>query len=233
MHKYIVANYKMNGDKNSYLSLIKNFNKIKKTDTEIILCPPFLYVPFFENVKNVSVGAQSICRLDDRRSTGQVSPNMLKEFGVKYVLVGHVEHRSIGDNFESIAEKVRLCCDNGLTPILCIGDTDEQERKGAISKQMKSYLSKYITGEILFAYEPISAIDSGKIVSIERIEQSVATIKREAYEHGIHAKVLYGGGVRIDNYQSLLKTNIAGFLCGYTAHDFDEFYEIIKGMDNE
>ena len=92
MNKLIVANYKMNGDKKFFHLVNKTIKHIKIKDTEIILCPPFVYLSQLKiNNKNVSLGSQDISNKQNKKCTGQISASMLKEFGAKYAIVGHSE----------------------------------------------------------------------------------------------------------------------------------------------
>ncbi len=233
MHKLIVANFKMNGDKNTYLSLQKKLNSMKVSDTEIILCPPFLYLPFFKNSKNYMIGAQDVSNTVDGKSTGQISPNMLHEFGVEYVLVGHSDRRILGENDDIIADKVATATENNLIPIVCVGENKKSDKVEIVGEQTRLALSRYRSGEVIFAYEPIWAIESGELPEISRIDRAIAVIKRNAHEFGLNARVLYGGSVNEDNFKLLLNTNVDGFLCGSVALNHDDFIELVKGIDNE
>ena len=233
MHKLIVANFKMNGDKSTYLSLQKKLNNIKVSDTEIILCPPFLYLPFFKKSKVFALGAQDITNALNHKSTGQISPYMLDEFGVKYVIIGHSERREIGDSDEMIANKLAISVDNGIIPIVCVGEKKKTDNIDIVAKQTKSALTNYNSGEVIFAYEPVWAIETGELPDLSRIERAVAIIKRNAHEFGLNPLVLYGGSVSANNFKQLLTTNVDGLLCGSVALDNNEFIELIKGIDNE
>ena len=233
MHKLIVANFKMNGDKSTYLSLQKKLNSIKVSDTEVILCPPFLYLPFFKKSKVFSLGAQDITNSINRKSTGQISPDMLCEFGVDYVIIGHSERRELGESDEMIADKLKIATTSGLVPIVCVGEKNKTDNLDLVAKQTKSVLVNYYSGEVIFAYEPVWAIETGELPDIDRIEHAVAIIKRNAHEFGLNAKVLYGGSVSVENYKELMNSNIDGLLCGSVALDNNDFIELIKGIDNE
>ena len=107
MGKLVVANYKMNGDKNFYQTVQNKFNNLKLQDTKIILCPPFVYLSNFSlSNKNIELGAQNISSKTDNKSTGEISPIMLRDFNVKYCLIGHVERRNMGEDLNLIKEKI-------------------------------------------------------------------------------------------------------------------------------
>jgi len=115
MGKLIVANYKMNGDKYFYHSIQKKFNKLKLQDTKIILCPPFVYLPTFKiKNKNFAIGSQDISNKIDNKSTGQISPKMLTEFGVEYCLINHSERKILGEGLSTAKEKIKNSINAGM-----------------------------------------------------------------------------------------------------------------------
>ena len=109
MEKLLVANYKMNGDKNFYNTVQKVMKKIKVKDTKIVLCPPFVYMPFLKiKNDNIALGSQDISNILNKQSTGQISPVMLKELNVNYTIIGHSERRALGETDELVADKLKL-----------------------------------------------------------------------------------------------------------------------------
>ena len=232
MHKIIVANYKMNGDKDFYLSLINKLNNIKVSDAEVILCPPFVYLPFFEKVDWCKLGAQTITSQLNKKSTGEISPVMLKEFGVTNVIVGHSERRAKGETDEQVAGKIKICLDSSINPIICVGEEDINDDISFLADQVKRAVKDINVDSLTFAYEPVWAIGTGLVPSVERINRAVEIIKKTAVSLGINAKVLYGGSVDGKNYLELLACDIDGFLCGGVSLRIDEFISIVKGVDN-
>ena len=229
MQKLLVANYKMNGDKNFYNAIQKGFNKLKIKDT-LVLCPPFVYMPFFKiKNKNIHLGAQDIAGENNTKSTGQISPKMLKEFGVSYTLVGHSERREIGENNEIVASKVKQAQENKITPIICVGEKTKSAKLEVLSEQVKTALSNALNNELVFAYEPIWAIGSGEQPTIKRINNAIKLIKSTALEFGFEVKVLYGGSVNAENYKEILKSNAEGLLIGGVSHKINDFLKIVKG----
>lgn len=234
MHKIIVANYKMNGDKRFYSSIHKKLNKLKLMDTELVLCPPFLYLPFL-NIKNkqIKIGAQTISNYVNNKSTGQISPKMLKEFNVDYVIIGHSEARKAGETNQIIAEKVKIACENNIIPIICVGEEKKNAKIDCLQEQVKSALSLIDKEKVLFAYEPVWAIGSGETPSVKRINRACELIKESANHCGVEVDVLYGGSVALDNYKSLLVSNACGFLLGGISLRVDDFISVVKGIENE
>ncbi len=225
----LVANYKMNGNKEFYSKVNKIFNKIKVADT-IVLCPPFVYMPYFKiRNKNVFIGAQDVATLENKQSTGQTSGKMLNEFGVKYSIIGHSERRAIGETNEVVANKVRHAQENGITPIVCVGEKTKTAKLDVLIDQVKSALSKTINQDIVFAYEPVWAIGSGEIPTIKRIDKALNLISKTADDCGFKVKVLYGGSVNLKNHQELRTSVADGFLMGGVSLKLDDFLKIVKG----
>ncbi len=229
MQKLLVANYKMNGNKNFYQKVSKTINKLKLKDT-VILCPPFVYMPFLKiKNKNVFVGAQDICLQENTKSTGQTSGKMLKEFGAKYVIVGHSERREIGETDAVVAQKVAVAQNNDLIPIVCVGEKTKTAKLDILVEQVKIALSMAKNGNVVFAYEPVWAIGSGIQPTVEKINKALKIIKNTAQDLGFDLKVLYGGSVNGNNINEVSKSLADGFLMGGVSNKLDEFVSILKG----
>ena len=229
MKKLFVANYKMNGDKNFYLQVNKVFNKLKSEDT-IVLCPPFVYMPLLK-IKNKSVylGSQDISANENKKSTGQISARMLKDFGVKFSIIGHSERRAIGETDELVAEKVMKAQNADIIPIICVGEENVGENLDVITSQVEMALSKAENKEIIFAYEPVWAIGTGEQPTVTNIKKALKIIKITAKHCGYSVKVLYGGSVNFSNYKAIEKAGVDGYLMGGVSLKLDEFVKIVKG----
>ena len=235
MHKYIVANYKMNGNSKFYVDAMKKINKVRCKDTKIILCPPFVYLSNL-NIKNkyVELGAQDVSIQENKKSTGQISSNMLNEFKVKYVIVGHSERRAIHETDEMVSNKVKNALEHNIVPIVCVGEEKKNSKLDLVLEQVKIALTNVKQGDnIIFAYEPVWAIGSGETPTIKRINKVVEAIKNVIKEREINPICLYGGSVGRCNYQELNEADIDGFLIGGTSLKVDDFIEIAKGVDND
>lgn len=229
MEKLLVANYKMNGNQNFYKKVNKVVNKLKMKDT-IVLCPPFVYMPFFKiKNKNVFLGAQDVCSQINKKSTGQINAEMLNEFNVSYVIVGHSERRALGETDLDVANKVEIAQSNNLKPIVCVGETEKGSSLEILKTQVKLALSKATQQEIVFAYEPVWAIGTGEQPSVAKINNAIKIIKNIAKECGFNVKVLYGGSVNEKNYNNVNKSKADGFLMGGVSNKLEEFLKIVKG----
>lgn len=229
MDKLIVANYKMNGNADFYKKVSQKVNSLKLKDT-VVLCPPFVYIPFMK-IKNKSLflGCQDIANEQSTKATGQTAAYMLKEFNVSYAIVGHSERRAVYENNEQVANKVGICVSNGIIPIVCVGEASQSSKLDVLKEQVKSAVSKAMNGDIVFAYEPIWAIGSGVVPTIEKINYAIDLIKSTLSELGRDCKVLYGGSVNVANYKQLLTSNADGFLLGGVSNKLDDFISILKG----
>ena len=229
MKKLLVANYKMNGDKNFYENANKVLNKLKSEDT-IILCPPFVYMPYLK-IKNkaLALGSQDVSAMDNKKSTGQISGNMLNELGVKYSIVGHSERREIGETDEIVSKKVCAAQKNGIVPIVCVGEEKLGANLNVLAEQVELALKGAINKDIVFAYEPIWAIGTGEKPTVVNIKKAVKIIKITAKHCGYNVPVLYGGSVNADNYKEILTANVDGLLMGGVSLKLDEFIKIVKG----
>ena len=219
MQKLLVANFKMNGNINFYKEVNNKFNSLKFKDT-VILCPPFVYMPILK-INN--------------KSTGEVSADILKEFEVKYSIVGHSERRNVGETNEMVAKKVKHCVDNNICPIICVGEKTKRSSTLIIKKQLLSSISKVNkSAKLIFAYEPVWAIGSGEVPTNHKINKIIQSIKQTLKENGFtNVKVLYGGSVNETNYKELLQTCADGFLLGGVSLKLDKLETLIKGVHNE
>ena len=224
-----VANYKMNGDKKFYQKVNRVFNKLESEDT-VILCPPFVYMSSFKlKSENVFLGSQDISGEVNKASTGQISPIMLKEFNVEYSIIGHSERREIGETDAMIANKVHMAQEFNIVPIVCVGERNKTDNLDVLTKQVGIALSRSQRNNVIFAYEPVWAIGTGEVPTIEQINSAIDVIKDTALKCGFDVKVLYGGSVNVENFPKVSKSQADGFLMGGVSNKLEEFLKIIKG----
>jgi len=192
-----------------------------KTKHLIILCPPFCY---FKKGVNYALGAQNCFYKNEGAYTGEVSPKILKDVGCKYVIIGHSERRNIlSEANESINAKVKICIENKLKPILCIGEKLGENREEILKMQLKEGLKGIKDKSIIIAYEPVWAIGTGKTCDLKDILSSYNLIKKIVPE----SKVLYGGSVNSKNAHEII--NITdGVLVGGASVNKNEFLKMIK-----
>ena len=229
--KYILANWKMNGDKH----LIQQYHDFFSQHTlyhHMVICPPF---SFLEQIKhqNYHVGAQD-CHFEKSGAfTGSISPTILKGLGTKYVILGHCERRSqYSETNELVCKKAAAALDADIIPIFCIGETLQAKENGQtaafIEKQLQESIPK-TQKKMIIAYEPVWAIGTGKVPTPEYIQNVHALIYKLYPKHPI----LYGGSVNKQNCQAILNIeNVNGVLVGGASLDIS-FFETLMHMQKK
>ncbi|MDA8622024.1 triose-phosphate isomerase [Psychrosphaera sp.] len=234
----VVANWKLNGDSQLLTEMVSNIQQLDTDNVEAVLCPPFVYLN--EDTQDVKKGAQTIAIQDSGAFTGEISGRMLRDVGCQYVIVGHSERRSLfNETNEVVAKKVLSTLAAGLIPIICVGETDEQRENGettaVITEQVKAVLDVLpnYSDSIVFAYEPVWAIGTGKTATGEQAEEIHAMIRKTlagySQELADLTRILYGGSVKAENSEELFsKENIDGGLIGGASLDVEAFTNICK-----
>lgn len=224
MKKLIVANWKCNPTTLNQAK--KLFNSIKKAlgfvkNTEVIICPPFVYLEELAKFKRtISLGAQNCCFQEKGAFTGEVSATMLKDLGCDYVILGHSERRKyFSETNDLINKKLKLALEKGLKPVLCIENTSQ------INQCLKGILKQ----KVIIAYEPVWAIGTGKTPSPAQAKSFNVKIKKLVANNTI---VLYGGSVNAENVEGfIIKSGFDGVLVGGASLKPKEFINIVKFMD--
>lgn len=246
MRKYIIAgNWKMNGSKASVQALLDGIKNGAKNIANIdwIVFPPYPFLQQAENSlkgSNVYWGAQNLSDKPSGAYTGEVSAQMLKDFGCKYVLVGHSERRILfGENDDLLAAKFVTALNAELTPIFCVGETlTERENnltQKVVARQINAILSHGVARlkKAVIAYEPVWAIGTGVTASPEQAQEVHQAIRAQIAEHDADIaqklQILYGGSVKPDNAQTLFAMpDIDGGLIGGASLKANDFLEIGK-----
>ncbi|MBR5565576.1 MAG: triose-phosphate isomerase [Roseburia sp.] len=230
--KIVAGNWKMNMTPSQAVALVEELKPLVASDeVEVVYCVPAIdIVPVVEAVKgtNVVVGAENMYYEEKGAYTGEISPEMLVDAGVKYVIIGHSERRDYFKECDCMLnKKVKKALEHGLTPILCCGESLEQREMGVtldwIRLQIKSDL-KDVTAEqvasLVIAYEPIWAIGTGKTATTEQAQEVCKAIRdciAEVYDTDTAEKVRiqYGGSVSAANAAELFaQPDIDGGLVG-------------------
>ena len=230
--KIVAGNWKMNMTPSQAVALVEELKPlVASEEVEVVYCVPAIdIVPVVEAVKgtNVVVGAENMYYEEKGAYTGEISPEMLVDAGVKYVIIGHSERREYFNECDCMLnKKVKKALEHGLTPILCCGETLEQREMGVtldwIRLQIKSDL-KDVTAEqvasLVIAYEPIWAIGTGKTATTEQAQEVCKAIRdciAEIYDTDTAEKVRiqYGGSVNAANAAELFaQPDIDGGLVG-------------------
>ena len=228
--KYIACNLKMN----LMPSELSNYIEEMKTNREdIIILPPAIYISEF--VKNGYItGSQNISFETKGAYTGDISILQLKELGIKYSIIGHSEQRKYYFDDQYINKKIKLCIENDIMPILCVGETKEENDNNNTLKVCIDELDEALidnkTNKMIIAYEPIWSIGTGLVPTNDFIEDIALNIKKHVYEkYGVEALVLYGGSVNEKNIEELEKIeSIDGYLIGGSSLKVDSMIKIVN-----
>ena len=243
----VVGNWKMNGNLASAQLLAKGIIAgLGSADADIAVCVPYVYLPAInELVKDTALGlgSQNIADKASGAYTGEVSASMLKEFNTQYALVGHSERRSYyGDTDSSVAARYVQAQEQGIIPILCVGETLEQREQdqtfAVINEQLDAVLN--LAGveslnKAVIAYEPVWAIGTGKTASDEQAQEVHHYIRQyiAAKDQVIADKVqiLYGGSAKPDNAKGLFaQPDIDGGLIGGASLEAESFLKIFQSV---
>jgi len=233
MRKKIVAgNWKMNFTPVEAKAFIaENKSKFNANNVEVVVCVPFVNLHTVQSElagTNIKVGAQNMHFMEKGAYTGEISAQMLKQMGVPYVIIGHSERREyFAETDETVNLKTIAALANGLIPIVCVGESQEQrlqnQTNDVLQKQLTDGLAKLTPeniADIVIAYEPIWAIGTGLTATNEQAEDACAFIREFILEHfdeegANKVRILYGGSVTPQNAAELFAMpNIDGGLVG-------------------
>ncbi len=218
---------------------------LPRTEYEVVVCPPFTAL---ERVKKVlegtpiRLGAQNMYFEEKGAFTGEISPVMLKDIGVEYVIIGHSERRHIfGETDEMISKKVLKALEHNLIPILCVGEKLDEREDGktevVVERQLMSAVGNLDPADIrkvVIAYEPVWAIGTGRNATpqqAQEVHKFIRTKLAEKFGEEIASSVtiLYGGSVKPHNVYELTKEeDVDGALVGGASLSAESFIGIIK-----
>lgn len=242
----VVANWKMHAS----LAMIKQWvlgwkenSTILSDRLDIVICPPFVYLQdlLVQIPPFLAVGAQNVYCEEQGAYTGEVSPGMLKDIGCPYVIVGHSERRTLfSESNALVAKKFKIAYDDGLIPILCVGETRAEREAGntlsVIRLQLEAIFSVVHLScfkRALIAYEPVWAIGTGLTATPEQAEEVHFAIRQvvDAVDPlvALEVRLLYGGSVKTSNARELFsQPNIDGGLIGGASLEVNEFFNICQ-----
>lgn len=244
--KVIAGNWKMNMLPNEAIKFIEELTPlVKETNNEVILCVPYtdlFYGLLTAQGTNIKIGAQNMHFEETGAYTGEISGKMLKSIGVEYVIIGHSERRQyFNETDETVNKKIKKAFEEGLKPIVCVGETLQQREAGetdkVITKQTElalQGLTKEQVENIIIAYEPIWAIGTGKTATSEDANNSIKAIRNkisEIYGQNEAERVIiqYGGSVKGTNAKELFEmSDIDGGLVGGASLKPEEFAKIVN-----
>lgn len=236
MEKYIIANWKMNNDFSDIPVFVQNLKDSDVSKSNLIVCVPSIMIKSFADLSNglVETGAENCYYKEKGAFTGEISPQMVKSAGASTTILGHSERRQIfGETNELINSKVLACLDAGLKVVFCIGETLEQKEdyKSVLKAEILEGLSNVSNFEnLIIAYEPIWAIGTGKVATLDDIKEIHQFIKDTVKENfNVDAKVLYGGSVKPSNSKEILELDeVDGVLIGGASLKAEDYIKIAE-----
>lgn len=227
---FIAGNWKMNMTAASGAELIEKLKPlVKDADCDVALCVPAILIPAMVKAaegSNIHIGAENVHWAPSGAYTGEISAAMLKEYGVKYVIIGHSERRQyFGETDESVNMRVHAALKAGLTPIVCVGEMLEERESGKTNKVLSRQLTVGLGDisditDVVIAYEPVWAIGTGKTATNEQAQETIAFIRKklgELFTPAAAEKVIiqYGGSMNAANCKGLMaQPDIDGGLIG-------------------
>ncbi|MBV9493041.1 MAG: triose-phosphate isomerase [Acidobacteria bacterium] len=239
--RYSVANWKMNLPPEGIAAYCAALAAAAGDGPRLVVAPPF---PYLHEIRGLAVAGQNCAEKASGAFTGEISAAMLRERGAQFVILGHSERRTLfGETDAQIARKLAIALENGLTPILCIGEDlnvrDSGRAEAFLADQLKAAAAGVTNGgDVVIAYEPIWAIGTGRNATgklcaetTQAVRESVRRFWPERYEN---VPVLYGGSVTPDNVTELVaEGEIDGFLVGGASLDSGKFLAIHRALGKE
>lgn len=240
--KLIAGNWKMNGGLAANEALVKAL-LAGSADWAcgVAVCVPAPYLAQLQALTSgskIDVGSQDVSSHESGAYTGELSATMLKDFGVRYAIVGHSERRQYhGETDALVADKAKAALAHGVTPIVCVGETLAEREAGKTTEVVKRQLAAVIhtnghcISEIVVAYEPVWAIGTGKTATPAQAQEVHAVLRAQlmaATPHADRIQILYGGSMNAANAADLLaQPDIDGGLVGGASLKAPDFLSII------
>lgn len=241
---FVGGNFKMNGTIESVKTIVKNLNEAQlDPNTEVVIAPPALYLLLVREHLNpkIEVAAQNVFDKPNGAFTGEISVSQLKDSNITWTILGHSERRTLlGETDAVVASKTKYALDGGIGVIWCCGESLEEREAGqtlaVITKQLEAVSSKLGPGgwkNVVIAYEPIWAIGTGKVATVQQAQEVHEAIRKWLKDNvsetvAEETRILYGGSVNGKNCKDLAKEkDIDGFLVGGASLK-PEFVDIIN-----
>lgn len=212
-------------------------------DVETVICAPFTALaPLVEAAeKGIGIGAQNLHWAEEGAFTGEVSARMLTDIGVRYVIIGHSERRAyFAETDETVNRKGKTALKHGLIPIICVGESLEEREQEKTKQVVREQIVRALEGlgseevkRMIFAYEPIWAIGTGRASTAEDAGEVIGFIRRtiaDLYDQQVanEVRILYGGSVKPNNIDTFLaESEIDGALVGGASLDPESFRQLV------
>lgn len=247
----IAGNWKMNGSKARVGALLQDLKRgcEQVEAAELLVLVPDIFLEQTESClmkTQIAWGAQDVSQYDNGAFTGEVSVGMLQDFNCSYVIVGHSERRQyFAESNAVVASKFHKVLSGGLSPILCVGETEAQRLAGkteeVVAQQLDAVLeiadNPAALSQVVIAYEPVWAIGTGKQATVSEIQAVHAVLRARlssaVADLGDKVRILYGGSVKPDNAAAIFAMpDVDGGLIGGASLHADQFLEIARLCNN-
>lgn len=247
MRKGIIAgNWKMNITVAEAVNLIEKIKPlVKNAQCEVVVCPTFLCLDAVIKAtkgSNIKVGAQNMHYEEKGAFTGEVSPSMLKDIGIDYVIIGHSERRQyFNETDDTVNKKLKAAYNHNISPILCMGETLEQREANITEKVLDNQIKLGLQGltkaqveKLVIAYEPIWAIGTGKTATADEANETIGFIRKTVgamFGSDVSEKlrIQYGGSVKPSTISEQMgKSDIDGGLIGGASLKAEDFAGIVN-----
>jgi len=252
----VSGNWKMNHDHVQAIRTVQDLglrlSNVDLSELDVSVHPPFtdlrsVQTVIEDRVLPLALGAQHCHSQDEGAFTGEVAPPMLARLGVRYVIVGHSERRALfGQTDAEVAAILRAVLRHGMTPIVCVGETEDEREQGLTEDRLVEQTSAALAGlpaqhvaALVVAYEPIWAIGTGRTASAEDAQSACAHVRSvisglSDAEAADAVRIQYGGSVRPDNTAELMaQADVDGLLVGGASLEAASFAAIIRSAGGE
>lgn len=253
MKKIIIGNWKLNLDHLEAIQLLQKINYSLPDNIEdkieIILSPSFTSIRSIQTVISsdklkIKLSSQNVSQFASGAYTGEVSATQLKKLEIDYGIVGHSERRTLFNEIDLVInDKVNRLIENDIVPVFCFGEPIEERNSGSYFNFIENQINEGLKGlrkdkvnKLVVAYEPIWAIGTGEVASLENIVEVLDFVKniisKKPFFNEDNIKFIYGGSVSPDNAQEILNSKIIdGVLVGGASLDATKFVDIIKAVE--
>ena len=251
MRKPIIAgNWKMNKTVQEAKDFVNNLPTLPdEKEVESVICAPTIQLDALISLvndgkaKGLKIGAQNTYFEDNGAYTGETSPVALADLGVKYVVIGHSERRELfHETDEDVNKKAHAVFNHGMTPNICVGETDEERENGKANEVVSNQVKEAVKGlsedqlkEVVIAYEPIWAIGTGKSATSEDANEMCAQVRKTVADVSSQdvadaTRIQYGGSVKPNNVKEYMaQSDIDGALVGGASLKVDDFVQLLEG----
>ena len=253
MKKIIIGNWKLNLDHLEAIQLLQKINYSLPEDIEenieIVLSPSFTSLRSLQTVISsdklkIKLSSQNVSQYSSGAYTGEISAAQLKKLDIEYSIVGHSERRTLFNEVDSVInDKVNRLIDSEIVPIFCFGESIDERKSGTYLNFIENQINEGLKGlrkdklkKLVVAYEPIWAIGTGEVASLENIVEVLDYVKniinKKPFFNDDNIKFIYGGSVSPDNAEDILNSKIVdGALVGGASLDVNKFLDIIKAVE--